>query len=473
MCDGAVGLAGLEARLAEDLASIQYPAADWVPPSCGADGTRALDVAIIGAGMLGLCAAFALMREGIVNVLCLDAAPEGSEGPWVTWARMQTLRSPKHLQGPALGIASLSFRAWFIAQWGRDAWERLDKAPRTMWMDYLRWYRHATGVAVRNRSRVAAIVPEGNLYRLDLVAGQPLYARHVVLATGRDGLGGPHVPLEFRGLPATHCAHSSDAIDFAALGGRHVVVVGANASAFDNAAAALEEGCAEMTLLVRRPALPRVNKFMYQTHPGFTHGGYLAPIEARLRMLNHAFGEQVPPPRDSVLRVSRHPNARILLGCPVHAASTRDGRAQLTTARGQIEADFVILGTGFANDITSREELAPVAPDIALFSDHVADAGIFAASPWLGDAFEFTARPGRTAAHLARLHCFNFAATASCGRPIGDIPALSENAQRLSRGIAAQLFNADLARHEALLQAYATPELIGDEWPDLLPTTAE
>jgi len=473
MCDGAVGLAGLEARLAEDLASIQYPGVDWVPPSFGADGTRALDVAIIGAGMLGLCAAFALMREGIVNVLCLDAAPEGSEGPWVTWARMQTLRSPKHLQGPALGIASLSFRAWFIAQWGRDAWERLDKAPRIMWMDYLRWFRHATRVPVRNRSRVVAVVPDGDLYRLDLQNGQALHARHVVLATGRDGVGGPHVPPEFRGLPPSHCAHSSDAIDFAALVGRRIAVVGANASAFDNAAVALEVGCAEMTLLVRRPALPRVNKFMQQVNPGFTHGAHDAPAEARLRMLQYAFREQVPPPRESVLRVSRHRNAHMLLGCPVFTASIHDGRVRLVTARGTIDADFVILGTGFANDVTSRGELSAVAPDIALFSDHVAGAGIFAASPWLGDAYEFTAKPGRTATHLARLHCFNFAATASCGRPIGDIPALSENAQRLSRGIAARLFNADLAQHQALLQAYATPELIGDEWPDLLPTTAE
>jgi cation diffusion facilitator CzcD-associated flavoprotein CzcO len=473
MNDDAVGLAALERRLADDLAAIEYPAPDWVPPSFGPDGRRLPDVAIIGAGMAGLCAAFALMREGIVHLQCLDAAPEGREGPWVTWARMHTLRSPKQLQGPALGIASLSFRAWFIAQWGRAAWDRLDKAPRGMWMDYLRWYRLATRIPVRNGARVTAIVPDGALYRLELAGEAPLFARHVVLATGRDGLGGPHVPEAFRHLPPTHCRHSSEAIDFAALAGRDVVVVGASASAFDNAAVALEGGCARMTMLVRRPRLPRVNKFTHMAHPGFTHGLREAAPADRLRLQAYAFAEQVPPPRESVLRVARHANARMVLACPVHAARLEGDRVRLETARGVIETDFVILGTGFDHDLARRPELAPVAADIALWSDHVADAGVFAAAPWLDDAFAFTAKPGRAAPHLARLHCFNFAATASHGKVSGDVPALSDGAQRLARNLAARLFNADIARHEALLHAYARPELLGDEWPEKLPSAAE
>jgi cation diffusion facilitator CzcD-associated flavoprotein CzcO len=478
MSDDAIGLAALEKRLADDLASIEYPAPDWVPPTPGPDGQRVPDVAVIGAGMAGLCAGFALMREGIVHLACLDAAPEGLEGPWVTWARMQTLRSPKQLQGPALGIAALSFRAWFIAQWGRAAWDRLDKAPRGMWMDYLRWYRRATGVPVRNHARVTAIVPEGALYRLEISGAAPVFARHVVLATGRDGLGGPHVPEMFQHLPPTHCVHSSEAIDFDHLGGRDVVVVGASASAFDNAAAALEAGCASMTMLVRRPRLPVVNKFTHIAHAGFTHGLLAAPPADRLRLQAYAFTEQVPPPRESVLRVSRHARARMLIGCAVQAARMAGDRALLHTPRGVVAADFVILGTGFEQDIFRRPELAAVAPDVALWADHVADAGLFASSPWLDDAFAFTAKPGRIAPHLARLHCFNFAATVSHGKVSGDIPALSDGAQRLSRAIAARLFNADLARHEALLHAYARPELLGDEWPALpepidLPSAAE
>jgi cation diffusion facilitator CzcD-associated flavoprotein CzcO len=473
MDDGAIGLVALRQRVADELASVEWPAADWVPPTSLADGTRALDVALIGAGMAGLCAAFALMREGIGNILNLDQAAPGHEGPWITWARMQTLRSPKHLMGPALGIPALTFRAWYTAQHGRAAWQRLDKAPRPMWMDYLAWFREAAGIRVRNHTTVRAVTPDGALFRLDLDGAAPLFARHVVLATGRDGFGGPDVPDVFRALPAERCPHSSAAIDFAALAGRDVAVVGASASAFDNAAAALEAGCRSLMMLVRRAALPRINKFTHMAHPGFTHGLRLASPEWRLRLQAYAFAEQVPPPRDSVLRVRQHANARLLLGAPVHAAEIVDDRVVLRTARGDIAADLVILATGFDQDIARRGELSPVAHDVALWRDHMANADAFAAFPWLDDAFALTPKPGRTAAHLARLHCFTFAATPSHGKVSGDIPALSDGAQRLARGIAARLFTADIATHEARLHAYAQPELRGDEWPEPLPFAAE
>ena len=62
--------------------------------------------------MCGLVASFALLAGGIRNIRIFDRSPEGFEGPWLTFARMDTLRSPKTLPGPALGIPSLSYRAW-------------------------------------------------------------------------------------------------------------------------------------------------------------------------------------------------------------------------------------------------------------------------------------------------------------------------------------------------------------------------
>jgi cation diffusion facilitator CzcD-associated flavoprotein CzcO len=87
-------------------------------------------------------------------------------------------------------------------------------------------------------------------------------------------------------------------------------------------------------------------------------------------------------------------------------------------------------------------------------------------SPDLGDAFEFLeAEPGACPA-LARIHCFSFPATLSHGKLTGDIPAISEGADRLARGIVRALFVADRERHFADLQAFDTPELLGDEWED-------
>ncbi|MEO5883741.1 MAG: NAD(P)/FAD-dependent oxidoreductase, partial [Caldimonas sp.] len=268
------GLEGLEARLADELAFLQLPAPRWTPALEHA-GQAVVDVAIVGAGMTGLALAAALVQRG-VSAVAYDEAPAGLEGPWATTARMETLRSPKQLAGPALGIPSLTFRAWFEAQHGREAWDALDKIPRLQWMDYLRWYRRVLALPVRNGHRVTEVLPHGDgRVELGLEAeGRPMraWARRVVLATGRAGLGGPALPVFAEALPRTRWAHSSDDNDYAALAGLRVGVVGAGASAMDSAATALEAGAAQVHLLVRRPDLPRINKGKGAGNPGFVAG---------------------------------------------------------------------------------------------------------------------------------------------------------------------------------------------------------
>ena len=116
-------LEALEARLRCDLAYLNYPPKSWVKPRTPNCEDESFDVVVIGGGMVGLASAFALMRNGITNIVVVDAAANGQEGPWVTTARMRTLRSPKILLGPAMGMASLTFRAWFVAQHGGAAWD--------------------------------------------------------------------------------------------------------------------------------------------------------------------------------------------------------------------------------------------------------------------------------------------------------------------------------------------------------------
>src|ERR1700761_3261578 len=188
----AAGLAALDQRVRFDLTCLNYPPANWVVPQ---PRPGVADVAVIGAGMAGLVLAFTLLRNGISNIRLLDRNPPGLEGPWVTYARMETLRSPKELTGPAAGIPTLTFRAWFIAQFGTDAWQRLGKIPRVMWMDYLRWYRAVLDLPVENNIEVLRIAPRDGLLALTLRDGQPdILARKVVMATGREGLGRPYIP---------------------------------------------------------------------------------------------------------------------------------------------------------------------------------------------------------------------------------------------------------------------------------------
>ncbi|MFM0171248.1 NAD(P)-binding domain-containing protein [Paraburkholderia sediminicola] len=475
------GLAALEARLREDLSWLELPAPPWVPAR-SVDAQRVLDVAVIGAGMAGLAASAELQLLGIDNQQLFDQAPAGYEGPWVTYARMQTLRSPKQLTGPALRLPALTFRAWYEAQFGREQWSALYKIPRAQWMDYLRWYRRMLDLPVRNDTRVAKLHTRGDgLLELDLLHGpagdssqarrETVRARHVVLATGREGLGGPFIPKVARDLPTRFHAHSSDAIDFAALHGKRVGVVGASASAFDNAASALEAGAAQVDLFVRRDALPRINKLTGIGSPGLVHGFASLPDAWKWRFLHYSAQTQTPPPRDSVLRVARHQQARLHLASPLTQVHHEGETVVVDTPKGRYALDYLIFATGFHSELDTRDEFALIAPHVRRWRDRFSPAtdlpnDDLASSPDLDRNLAFQERIPGSCPALARIHCFNHAASLTHGKIAGDIPAISDGAQRLARAIAAMLFDADRETHFVALQAFDTAELAGDEWAD-------
>ena len=67
-------------RIRRDLEMLQYPPADWVIPRQTNDGQPVLDVAVIGGGMCGLVATFALLRAGISNIRTFDSNEEVERG---------------------------------------------------------------------------------------------------------------------------------------------------------------------------------------------------------------------------------------------------------------------------------------------------------------------------------------------------------------------------------------------------------
>jgi cation diffusion facilitator CzcD-associated flavoprotein CzcO len=113
-------LIALEAQVRADLAKTAHPDAAWLKPLPGPDAKPALDVLIVGAGQSGIATAFGLMRSQVTNILTLDKAEQGQEGPWLTYARMHTLRSPKHFTGPDLDIPSLTYQSWHEARFGKE-----------------------------------------------------------------------------------------------------------------------------------------------------------------------------------------------------------------------------------------------------------------------------------------------------------------------------------------------------------------
>lgn len=435
--------------LIRDLILINYPPSDWRKGKINSESTY--DVVIIGAGMAGLAAGAALYKEGIFHIKLFDQASVGLEGPWVTYARMKTLRSSKDVMGPALEIPHLTFHAWFEALFGAELWKQLEKIPNELWMEYLNWYRQIMGLSVENHCKLIDIIPikEGFELRFDRI-GQfvKVKARKVILATGRAGFGGPSFPKFIENIPKSVYAHTTDQINFESLKGRRIGIIGVGASSFDAAAAALEAGAESVDLIMRRDQLPNINKFSSLPYKGFNHGYFKLNDEMRWNFMCEAFKAGIPPPIEALKRVEQYTNLRILSNTNIFSAQFNNSKIQLQTNRETYSYDFLILGTGFHIDGRQQTELRHVIDQIALWKDRLPieivnkypKMGCF---PYLGPSFEFLPKEASDALYLKNLYCFNYGATLSHGLLSSDIPGISIGATRLAQGIAADFFLQD------------------------------
>jgi cation diffusion facilitator CzcD-associated flavoprotein CzcO len=466
----------LAATARADLARLNLPPPNWVLPATAPGGQPVLDVLVVGAGMCGQTAAYALLRNGIAHIRVIDRNRRGDEGPWGTYARMLTLRSPKHLTGPDLGVPALTFRAWYEAQHGVAGWNALHKVGRLDWRDYLLWVRDTVGLAVDNGCTLLSLDDAHGLVvaRLATPAGEEtVYARKVVLAMGRDGSGAPRWPAYpslHRGDPlaAGRVFHSADAIDFEALRGRKVGVLGAGASAFDNAACALEAG-AQVALFARRALMPQVNKSKWTSFTGFFRGFEALDDARRWRFYTYIFDEQVPPPWETVRRCDDHAAFDLRLGSNWLDVAPRSNGVAVTTTGGVEVFDAVVFGTGFDVDLLDRPETAKYATHIDTWRRHVTPQQAHANPeparfPYLGPGFELRSFTGEHTGALAGMHLFNWGSTMSHGALAGDIPGLAIGANRLAEAIAKDLFVQDADAHWARLQAHEEPELLATKW---------
>lgn len=461
------GLAALEAELARQLSLIGHGGPDWVRPR-ERGGQHVYDAVIVGGGQSGLAAAFGLMLERVSNILVIDENPAGFEGPWDTYARMVTLRTPKTLNPIDFGVPALTYRAWWEAQHGAAGWVAVDKIARGDWMAYLRWYRRVLDLPVRNDATLALIDPlSGGVHRLHLGGGDTLLARKVVLATGIQGGGEWHVPpMIGQALPRSLYAHTSEAIDYAALAGKRIGILGGGASAFDNANAALADGVAAAHVFLRRHRLPRINPIRYMEHAGFT-GRYPALDDAaKYRVMAAFLGHNQPPTNDTFSRAAARPGFALHLGAPWLGVEDIGSAARVTTPAGTHDFDFLVLSTGLVSDPALRPELALVADRIARWADRFPPPedqrnAAIDAHPYLGPGFEFLPRDG---AVLHGLFAFNYAALISLGLSAAALSGLKTALPRLVRGVADQLFLDDQETLVGDLLNYDEPEFLG-EWP--------
>lgn len=456
-------LDALAARARDEIARTAHPRAPWLTPRTGPDGTKALDVLVAGAGQSGLAAGFALKRARVDNILLVDRAEPGGEGPWRSYARMHTLRSPKDFTGPDLGLPALTYQSWHEARHGTAGWQALGQIHRLDWADYLDWVRHVTGVPVRNGCDLVGIAPAADgLLAATLRSAdgrtETVHTRRIVLATGQDSTGRWWMPPSVAALPADRRAHASEAIDFAALRGRRVAVLGAGASAFDNAAMALEHG-ASVDLFCRRLEPQTVQPYRWLTFAGFLR--HLGDLDDawRWRFMRHVMGLREGFPQASYDRCRAWPSFRLVAGAPWQRVGIEDGHIAIATPRGDFAADFVIAATGIDMDFAARPELAGFAHNIATWADRYTPPdneqderlGRF---PYLRPDYAFAEKVLGETPWIGRIHLFSIASTMSFGPSGSSINAMTTAVPKLVEGVTRGLFTEDVEAHWASLQAY-------------------
>jgi cation diffusion facilitator CzcD-associated flavoprotein CzcO len=460
------GLEALARRVRRDLEVLGYPRRPWVAPRRTAAGAPILDVVIVGGGQSGLATAFGLLRERVGNILVVDQNPADRAGPWLSFARMHTLRTPKYLTGPDLGIPSLTPRAFYEAQHGEGSWDALGLLPRETWAAYLSWYRSTLDLPVRPQTRAGALRWDAaeRAWEVPCDGAPALHARRVVLATGIEGSGQWSTPALIReALPERLWAHTRADIDFARLAGKRVAVLGAGASAFDNAATALEHGAREVRLFFRRPALVNVNAYRWAEFVGFLHHLGDLPDPDRWRFILQILRMGQLPPADTLERARRHPGFHLHPGTAWQKVEARGETVVIQAGAQSFEADFVIAATGFVTDLRLRPELAAVEPLIARWADRYTPPDDerhedLARHPYLGAAFEHTEREPGAAPYLTTLHNYTFGCLASLGFGGASISGMKYSIPRLVSGITRSLFVEDRAQHLDSLRRFAEEE---------------
>jgi FAD-dependent urate hydroxylase len=440
--------------------------ANWVPERPGIDH----NVTIVGGGQTGCALAFALRRAGIGKVTILEAAPdEDHAGIWLNAARMNLLRTPKALPGPELGIPAFGFQAWYEARHGQDAYAAIDRIRRLDWAQYLGWYKNFLNIVPRYRTRLTRIEPMGDHFRLHLETSDGSATettRKIILATGFSGAGGKFIPeVLTANLPPALYAHTEDAIDFAVLRGKVVAVIGAAASAFDAAGVALEHGAAAVHLFARRDTIADTPITRSRGFPGAYDNFHQLPDADRWHQALRFRRAGSTPTIDAIERTVKYPNFHVHLSAPWTNATVNNG-VETMMAGVTHHFDFVIAGTGYSADISTRPELRDFDGRILLWRDRYTPAeadrdDVLASHPYLGAGHELLEKTPAAAPLLRDIHVQNPSGFVSFGLPIGDVPSMKRDIPVIVGRVSADLFQADLDTLRNRMTGNVAPDFAG------------
>jgi glycine/D-amino acid oxidase-like deaminating enzyme len=462
-------LVALEAQVRAEFAKTAHPGAAWLAPKLDPDGRPALDVLVIGAGQSGIATAFGLMRSQVTNILVLDKAEEGREGPWLTYARMHTLRSPKDFTGPDLDIPSLTYQSWHEAQFGEDDWRSIDLIPRALWAEYLLWFRRVVDLPVRNGCEVVEVLPAaGGLLAANVqtAAGiDTLFVRKIVLTTGSGGHGrldnsrdaAPSAVVDLRAYGATdrlrQLTRQTDCSDRCRRLGVRQCRDGTGGRRGGGASVLPQGGHPG------DPALPLAHLSRLPDHFCDLDDAWRWRFMRAILEMREGF------PQATYGRCARHANFHRHDGAPIEAAREAGRGVELQTPRGVFPADFVICGTGVDMNFAGRPELQNCAANIAVWADRYQPPTDERSPgldrfPYLADDYAQMERVAGETPWIADIHVFAIASTMSFGPSGSSINAMTTAVSKLVHGPTRGLFRADIERHWASFRAYDVPQAV-------------
>lgn len=406
-----------------------YSKQSWVVPAVARDGARIHDVVIVGAGQNGLALAYALKSRGIRRLVVVDAQEKDRPGPWSSFARMPSLRTPKSIPGPDCGNPLLRFKTWFCSAYSPSEYDGFEFIPLKYWQEYLGWYRSVLGIDTVNGTTVTGIRwdTEENCLRIDTRSADGgtdvLLARKMCLATGMTGAGrwaAPGALTEHLPVQAYFCAWEQ--IPWPELAGRDIAVIGAGASGFDNATWAVDAGCRSVTLIARSP-FPgndlyfglwrgRDDTPVFADEAGSPPADILEPLLAynshlsdpdRLRLFASLFRHGRSPVNPEYLsRVRNLDRIRVLEGWRTERVDYEPGSEKvLVHGNGEeLRFDKVVFATGPQSGLSHRPELGHLVDTILTWGDLTGAAGPapgeLAGYPKLTVEFQFQSKDGRS-----------------------------------------------------------------------------
>ncbi|MBI2743843.1 MAG: NAD(P)/FAD-dependent oxidoreductase [Chlamydiales bacterium] len=456
--DSSERLAHLHLQVQRELDLFNFPPGQWIEPRKTSDEAHVYDVVIIGGGQTGMTIAVALKKEKVDNILIFDENKEGYEGPWLTYARMANLLTPKSITGPDCHLTSLTCRSWFEAKYGVEQWERISCVPRQTWAEYLHWLRTSLNLPIVNETKVGALQwkEEENCFLVPIESPEgssQVYARKIVLATGYQGSGRWSIPdFVVERLPKSLYNSVYETIDFNNVRGKKIGICGAGLSAFDTALICSEHGAKEIHLFLRREKF--ANQYVkWPEYTGFLkHFPDLSDSD-KWRFISKMFDLGEPPTQDSINRLKTLDNVFLHFDSLLVDAEEREGEARVFTARDSYDLDHLFISVGCEIDLGLREELSTFSEEIALWGDRFSpppedeNTGMLYL-PYLGKHFEFVEKNPGSAPYLQSIFNCTGAALLSEGVCPGvSLKGSKYSVQKLVYGVTSQLFLEEKERY--------------------------